>query len=82
MPITESRMDHLEQGVTDNRDDIISLHNTVSGTNGLVSQVSNITSGIGSNTVSNYDNKTLWEAIANLYNATNTENQAQAIAQG
>lgn len=82
MPITEGRMDHLEQGVTDNRNDVQELNDILNGTEGLVNKVNTITSGIGTNAVSDYANKTLWQAIASLYNATNIEGQTQKINQG
>lgn len=75
MPITQARMDNLEAGVYVNREAIQSLDIDINGVNGLASQLTNITSGIGSNEVSNYADKTLWQAISTLYstieNATN-----------
>ena len=79
LPITAGRMNNLETGVNVNREAIQSLD---SSTTSLESQVSQISSGIGANEVSDYVNKTLWQAIKSLYTSTHIEGQAQAIAQG
>ena len=67
MPITQARMDNLETGVYVNREAIQALDTDINGVNGLTSKITDVTSGIGSNEIPNYANKTLWQAISTLY---------------
>ena len=82
MPITEGRMDKIEQGIYINREAIQALDIDVNGQDGVSSKVTTLTDGIGTNTVPAYSNKTIWDAIKSLYNATTVEGQAQKIEQG
>ena len=68
-PITGDLMNKLEKGVSDNRDYINEVNNEVSSHE---SSITNISSGIGTNTISNYNGRTLWEAIASLYGRVDT----------
>ena len=64
MPITQERMENLENGVYDNREALQSLDNNVDSN---TASIDGITNGIGNNSVSDYSGKTLWDAIATLY---------------
>lgn len=80
MPITQGRMDNLEDGVYVNREAIKSLD---SSTDSNTTNIGNIQSDIGTNTVSLYSGKTLWDAIATLYNtisAATSDSSAGASA--
>jgi len=62
-------MEHIDEHIGINREAIKALDTDINGTNGLASKVSII----GTNEVSDYNKLTLWQAIRNLYNATNVE---------